>query len=143
MFAHELIGIRLGDEPSDYFAKEAAAGYRGEAIRIAGVFPGCAGVWMKVNPNLVMKMLTRVEMCGFEIRAQRIDQRLVDRLNLLKKQMPIAILDRAMGIKPCLKGGGRGRFSMHVYSLADHHDLCSARIGTGASRLTGAMQKRR
>ena len=99
------------------------------------MFARCSSVWMKVYPDLVMEMLARVQMSGLKIRAQRIDQRLVDRLNLLKEQMPIAILYRAVGIKPCLKGEGRRWFSVHVYSLADHYDLCCAGISGVSDRL--------
>ena len=125
MLADQLVSVGLCDEACDYLAEQAAARYNRQAIRIAGVSAGSGGIGMEVDPDLLMEMFAGIEVGGFEIRLQCIDQCLIDGLNLFEQEMPVTILDRAIGIKPCLKCRKRGRFGVHAWSLADDDDLDS------------------
>src|SRR3546814_7476 len=67
---------------------------------IAGMRTGRVGVGMQIDRNLCMEMFAGVEMGGFEIGAQAVDQSGGKRRFLLQQQMAIIALHARIGFEP-------------------------------------------
>lgn len=74
---------------------------------------------MKRNPDLGVKMLSCVEVSGFEVGAQSFDEVLIDIGFLFEKQVTIPLLDGAVGFEPIVQRIGRWRARVHCPNLSE------------------------
>ncbi|PAV65976.1 hypothetical protein WR25_22988 [Diploscapter pachys] len=91
--AHEVCPVGLGHEPRHHLAEQAAHRRGGQAVRIAGTGRGAA-VRMQVDAHLRVEMFPGVEMRGFEVGPQRVQQGLaLDVVALFQQEMAVVSTD--------------------------------------------------